>query len=72
MKMLTVMMSSSHFPANCDKIPIPKARPPANKVPNPLLSPLLRVAPAGVHCHELLLVTETRILLINVLIANDL
>ena len=58
MKMLTIIMSSSHFPDNCDKSPIPKANPPANKVPNPLLSPLLRVAPAGVHCEPLLLITE--------------
>ena len=63
-KMLTTIMVSSYFPANFDKSPIPKASPPANKVPNPLLSPLLRVAPAGVHCDQLLLITETLMLIL--------
>lgn len=52
MKMLIIITVSSHSPANFDNSPIPKASPPADKVPNALLSPLLRVAPAGVIISE--------------------
>lgn len=45
-KILIIMTSSSHFPANVDNSAMPRARPPAEKVPNPRLNPLLRVAPA--------------------------
>lgn len=48
--MLTIITISSHFPANFDSIPNAKASPPADKVPNPLLRPLLSVAPARMHC----------------------
>jgi len=44
--MLIIIKSSSHSPANSDNSAIPRASPPADKVPNPLLNPLLRVAPA--------------------------
>lgn len=45
MKMLMIITISSHSPAKFDSIPNVKASPPADKVPNPLFSPLLRVAP---------------------------
>lgn len=49
MKMLIITISSSQSPANADNSAIPKASPPTDKVPNPLLNHLLRVAPAGGH-----------------------
>lgn len=50
MKMLIIIISSSHSPAIADNSATPRASPPADKVPNPLLNPLLRVAPIHVHC----------------------
>lgn len=47
--MLTTIINSSHSPANADNSAIPKAIPPADKVPKPLLNPLLRVAPVELH-----------------------
>lgn len=52
-KMLTIIIYSCHGPANADNSAVPNASPPANKVPNPLLNPLLRVAPVQFHFDEL-------------------
>lgn len=46
-----MMISSSHSPANLDNSADPRASPPADNVPNPLLNPLLSVAPAQVHTY---------------------
>lgn len=53
MKILRIITSSSHSPANSDNSAMPKARPPAATVPNPRLNPLLRVAPAEDHIIKL-------------------
>lgn len=45
MKILITMKTSSASPANSDNSAIPRARPPAESVPKPLLNPLLSVAP---------------------------
>ena len=45
MKVHIMIISSSHFPPNVDNSAIPRASPPANKVPIPPFTPLLRVAP---------------------------
>jgi len=69
MKMLTMITISSHCPgpANFDSIPNAKASPPADKVPNPLFRPLLRVAPAQIYCDQLLFISEKLILMIVLL-----
>ena len=48
-KILIIMTTSSHFPANVDNSAMARARPPAENVPNPRLNPLLRVAPTKDH-----------------------
>ena len=45
MKILIIITSSSQSPARVDSIAMPRARPPADNVPNPRLNPLLSVAP---------------------------
>ena len=45
-KILVTTTTSSHCPARTDNSAIPNARPPAESVPIPRFSPLLKVAPA--------------------------
>jgi len=48
-KMFTIIISRCQSSANFDNSAIARASPAAEKVPNPLLNPLLRVAPALMH-----------------------
>lgn len=60
MKMPMTTRVSSQSPDHSDNLAIPNASPAADKVPNPLLSPLLSVAPAELQHYYWLYTSKSK------------